>query len=70
MAQCKTTEFETGEFTCNGYAARYKTAALAINVVDGKVEILADMADVTMRHIEEVLIHINAINEFIYEAKK
>lgn len=70
MAECKSTGFETGEFTCNGFAARYKTSALAINVAGEKVEILADMADVTMRHIEDVLTHINAINEFIYEAKK
>ena len=68
MDKCK--EFETGEFTCNGFAARYKTSALAINVAGEKVEILADMADVTMKHIEDVLTHINAINEFIYEAKK
>lgn len=70
MAECKSSEFETGEFTCNGFAARYKTSALAINVAGEKVEILADMTGVTMRHIEDVLNHINAINGFIYEAKK
>lgn len=69
MAQCKSIEAEeSGNFECNGFAARFKGKHLTIEVTGDRVNTLYDSSVFTLDEVGLIINSIHLINSKLNKA--